>query len=497
MRSVQFLFPRFILSPYWLPFFPLLLGAAVLRFAFPLAPHYDALPLLDIRWFTPSLLTGLAYGVLLCLLFGLLLWTCRRIAEADSPPGLAFLLTTTFVLGLLLLNTYPINAIDVYRYVVSGRIYSVYGESPFSTPPSAFPDDPFLPFSGEWRRETSPYGPIWELAAAGITAVTRDNLYFGLLLFKLLGLLSHLGGAALIWQLLAERPPAQRAALTLLWAWNPALLLTFVVNAHNDGLMLFWLLCGAWQMQRGAAVRGFWLLVAAVLTKPVALLALPFFFLAQWRTLPVSAARWRFLLAAGGGGLLLTVLTFWPVGSPLELGRRLSQEASQIVGFTPAALLILLNRHYGGNWAVAVVANAAHVPFVLGAVWLLWRAWHGRSPTRAAADIFGGYVLQALAFRIWYAAWLFPWTLLEPLPANGRLPYRLRAALWFLLTSQLSVIIYGHVRVFVLDESYLRAHLIGVPFTFLLPLLLAKRPFAMMHIAAPRKTRSFPAGRRR
>ena len=71
------------------------------------------------------------------------------------------------------------------------------------------------------------------------------------------------------------------------------------------------------------------------------------------------------------------------------------------------------------------------------------------TPLRSTADIFFAYLLQALNFRIWYAAWPFPWLLLDAGTGPQTLParYRLRYGLWFLLTSQLSVILYGHVRV--------------------------------------------------
>jgi hypothetical protein len=109
--------------------------------------------------------------------------------------------------------------------------------------------------------------------------------------------------------------------------------------------------------------------------------------------------------------------------------------------------------------------------------WLLWRTWQGRSPLRSTADIFAVYILQALSFRIWYAAWPFPWLLLDDVEeekGNGRFSYRLRVGLWFLLTSQLSVLIYGHLRLYAFGGSQMAAHLVGVPFTFGLPFLLAK-----------------------
>jgi hypothetical protein len=111
----------------------------------------------------------------------------------------------------------------------------------------------------------------------------------------------------------------------------------------------------------------------------------------------------------------------------------------------------------------------ATVLFLLAALWLLWRTWRGRAVLHGAADVIGAYLLAAFSFRIWYAVWPFPWLLLSRLET-----WRRNAGLWFLLTAQLSVVIYGHVRVFLLQGDQFVAHLVGIPFTFFLPLLLAR-----------------------
>jgi hypothetical protein len=126
----------------------------------------------------------------------------------------------------------------------------------------------------------------------------------------------------------------------------------------------------------------------------------------------------------------------------------------------------------------------ARLLFALFVFWLLWLAWRGRSSMRGAADVFLGYVAGALSFRVWYAVWPFPWLLLDAGSEAGdsdgreasRAAYRLRVGLWFLLTAQLSVVVYGHLRVFALGGDQAVAHLIGVPFVFVLPWLLALLP---------------------
>ncbi|MFZ1401163.1 MAG: polyprenol phosphomannose-dependent alpha 1,6 mannosyltransferase MptB, partial [Candidatus Promineifilaceae bacterium] len=258
---------------------------------FPLRPYFNILPLQDVRSLAPSLLAGLGYGLLLLALFGLYWLAFRLVQAGKARPSLWFLGGTAVLLALPLLQTYPINANDLYRYVIRGRVSSVYEQSPYAAPPNAFPDDPFLPLAGEWAGETSPYGPLWELLAAGITRITQDNLLAGMLAFKAVGLLAHLACGWLIWWQLAQASPARRRGLTLLWLWNPALLLMFVVDAHNDVLMILWQLVaiGCWRRERPLLTLLFLLLGA--LTKPIGLLPLPFFAIAIWRQLETNSAR--------------------------------------------------------------------------------------------------------------------------------------------------------------------------------------------------------------
>jgi hypothetical protein len=201
--------------------------------------------------------------------------------------------------------------------------------------------------------------------------------------------------------------------------------------------------------------------------------------------------------------IFLLYLTFLPFGSPLALAARLLREAGSGGGFSLTVLLILLNQRLGWDLAFAVWQNVTRALAALGVLFVLWRTWHGRSPLRAAADVFALYIFQALNFRIWYAVWAIPWLILNagdpgskgedetpvtdyPTGSGGAATslmtdyrslitdYRLRSGLFFLLTTQLSVLIYGHLRVYALAGDHLAAHLIGIPFTFGLPFLLAR-----------------------
>jgi hypothetical protein len=469
---------------------------------FPFLPHYNVYPLADVFKLSPSFLLGAAYAVVIGGLFLLMGLSVRATslpskgAQLSDPHlvqprnrtqpvtnkavknqirPLLFLVISTLLFAIPLLFTFPINATDIYRYFLRGRISTIYAENPYVTPPAAFPDDEYTILAGEWIDATTPYGPVWEMTAAGVVWLSSQNLRLGLLLFKGIGLLAHLGIGLLIYATLAANGthPAGRVSRTMLWLWNPALLLTFVANGHNDALMLLWLVLGYAVWQRGHAPAGFLLLCLAPLTKLIALLPLPFFFLAMWRDMGQNAypgrERLRFLLITIPGGLILTFLAFLPFGSPFQLLNRLLNEATANGGFSPTTLLWLIGRATGLNIPIDRILQVSTLLFILVALWLLWRTWRGRPAVRAAADVFAAYLATAFTFRIWYPTWLFPWLLLDQ---EGD-PRRLDAGLWFLLCAQLSVVIYGHLHRLIPGFNSLATHLVGVPFVFLFPLLMA------------------------
>ncbi|MEW5987434.1 MAG: hypothetical protein AB1791_12435, partial [Chloroflexota bacterium] len=146
------------------------------------------------------------------------------------------------------------------------------------------------------------------------------------------------------------------------------------------------------------------------------------------------------------------------------------------------ALVVLLGRGLGLPLPLTFFLNTLTLLFVGFALWQLVGVWRGRRPARATANVFAAYLAQAFSFRIWYAAWPLPWLLLEESGGareqGGRgecVPRRLKVGLLFLLTSQVSVVIYGHLWRLVLGGDHLWSHLLGVPFTFGLPLFLAWR----------------------
>jgi hypothetical protein len=61
-------------------------------------------------------------------------------------------------------------------------------------------------------------------------------------IFKSLALLSHLINCVLIWALLGNLAPTRRLGGTILYAWNPLVLIELAGNGHNEGFLICFLL---------------------------------------------------------------------------------------------------------------------------------------------------------------------------------------------------------------------------------------------------------------
>lgn len=446
------------------------IGYAGIAFWFPLLPYFNHVPQYDIRSFTESMPMGLLYAAVLVVLFYFYGLIYRALRQSKKQIHLWMLILTIVCFSVPLIFTYPINSTDIYRYIIRGRVKSIYGENQFDVPPNSIPNDGYTPFAGEWADETTPYGPVWELVATAVTAITRNRLGAGLLIFKLIALSLHVGIGWIIWHIQAKQTPLRQRLDTWLWLGNPALLLTFAVHGHNDALMIFWGMLSFLCLQRKRPFLALTFAILAPLTKPIGLLALPFIGLASWQQTNSWRRKGVLLLFSVVMTAVLVTLTFLPFGSPIDLVQRLLRELSSGGGFSILVLIYLYLIEQGVVIGTHTLSTIAQPLFILMTLILIWLTINGRSPKLSITNTFSAYLIQALNFRIWYASWLLPWLIID----EKRSKFWLKTAVFFLLTTQLSVIIYGHLRVYELDGNQLHAHLIGVPFTFILPLFLAK-----------------------
>jgi hypothetical protein len=229
----------------------------------------------------------------------------RRARAADDRQSLSLarmlVLAGTASVPLLLLP--HLLSADVYSYISFGRIAVVHGGNPFIDAPADFPQDPFLGWVS-WKNVPSVYGPGWIYPSIVLTivvnSITPSPLVY-VLAYKLLALALHLVNGLLIWAILRRWKPEQQTWGTALYLLNPLALVEFAGNAHNDVLMITFILLGVWFHLRGA---WYWTIAAwtlATLTKWIALPLLPLYGLALlW-----GAPTWRSRIGLTLGSLAI------------------------------------------------------------------------------------------------------------------------------------------------------------------------------------------------
>src|SRR5437879_2513888 len=88
---------------------------------------------------------------------------------------------------------------DILDYASHGRVAAIHGANPYLVVPAAFPSDPFSS-QGAWPNVVTVYGPLWTDIDAVITGVLASGTMVQLAFaYKVVGLISHLAMAYLIW----------------------------------------------------------------------------------------------------------------------------------------------------------------------------------------------------------------------------------------------------------------------------------------------------------
>src|SRR4051812_9685791 len=144
------------------------------------------------------------------LLFALQYVAYRLLRHARLPGTLDLIVGGQILFGILNVWIYPVAALDLYDYLMYGRIVLVYGGNPFINPPQMFPD--LLVSYSPWPNERSVYGPVWQILSLIPTAFAGNDLLRGLLAFKVVGLLTFVACTLVIWRLLSRLAPEHAAA---------------------------------------------------------------------------------------------------------------------------------------------------------------------------------------------------------------------------------------------------------------------------------------------
>ncbi|MGQ9502359.1 MAG: hypothetical protein ACUVSF_04190 [Anaerolineae bacterium] len=421
---------------------------------------------------------GIAWSLGVLAVYLAFMLALMTVQSARSPALSRLVLFFGCLFGLTLIWLYPITATDLFQYVLRARIWVVHHANPMSTPPAVFPDDPLLPFAGEWRVIASPYGPFWELLAGSIARLGFVTPLSGALAYKSVAF----GGYLVCMMLLHRMARAWKkngAAGVLFFAWNPLVLIQGVGNGHNDMVMLAWMLLALLVWRRntytpqvlGRSLLSIAAMTSALLTKASAgllsfLLALDILRgmgnMSVWR-------RVALLAAMGGVVATLALLAFAPFWPPWHSVIGVLDEMRHRYTYTIAATLRLwLGGFMSARAAWDAPRTAGQLLFwgVLG--WVGLRLWQRRLDLVSAGFLaYFAYLISGASYRIWYPLWLVP---LAALSVSHMIRQH---TLLLCLTSELSIVFFYFVWRWMWPQaSWLQMHLLVVPWQFGLPLFL-------------------------
>jgi alpha-1,6-mannosyltransferase len=388
--------------------------------------------------------SGGYYGATL-LLFLLYLWLlilCRGGLLRDGRARtLALVFPVLFNVGLLLGQ--PYQSIDALTYVAHGYMGNLPGVNPYVKTAAEVARTDFgrqlAPFGWLPVHGLSPYGPLWTQLEIAAFKVAGDVLST-LLLIKTMVVAASLGSAALIWKILGRVRPEDQLLGTLVYLWNPVIVVEFAAEGHNDALMILCLLASLALCVSGRPALSMVTSVLGVLVKYVPVILLPAQLVYLWHTRR-NRSRLALYLSLGLliGGVLAVLLyePFW-VGLHTFEGVRL--QGQPLYSPSPSGLLYrCLSLVYPQGEAARLTLRVLAGAFVVFVVIASRRARDAAGLLGACASIALVYVLVVSAhYWPWYAS--LPLALMALRPGGVFLPAALALTLCARLVAPLSTL---------------------------------------------------------
>ena len=418
---------------------------------FPLLPAIDqSKTVLDIeiilksgkRWIALLYLLGLG---LLFFSYWRMLRTVHELSKTDPEAAKSmreWILGFGLLCGIILIGLYPITALDVVLYVVRARLWTLYGGSPMVALPMNFPQDPFISLAGEYAKQPSPYGPLWELVAQIPMKLGMTGIAGGVIAMKVISLLSYFGTGILIgWHAMQDSAKYSVSSITALtfFALNPLVLMQTIGNGHNDMLMLFLMTLGLVLWQRDKWTWATLALTLATLIKVTGLILLPLFGMAVL----VASPTWKERLTRGLGMFLIfsvTTLIAYRLTGPLpDVFDGVRYAALGRLGYTPAyAIRVILREIFPGNVPIINLPEATlRNIFIFYYIYLLIKLAQKKMTLLEAGFLaYFSQLILGSTFRIWYPLWLVPFAALN---LNSRTYWR---TFLFSITAELSILSY-------------------------------------------------------
>ncbi len=334
-------------------------------------------------------------------------WLLLRRYHLTNGISVQAMIVVVMIWAAPLLIGPPLGSRDVYAYAAQGRLadqgFDVYSDGPSELGE----DDPVLaPVDPLYRESPVLYGPVFVSMSSGIAAVVGERVVAAVLAFRLMAVLGLTAAAFAVFDLAKGfgRDPVDALILAVA---NPLVLFHLVSGAHNEAIMLGFLVSGVAVARRR---RFFYLGVAlcafAAAIKLPAILAVAFIGW-PWALEATGLHRKLGRLIGVGGEALFVIaaagqLTGWGWGW-----------VDAITNSKPVDAYLSVTRVLGGGFSVMTgmdvdqVLSAARLTGLLlaiGVSGLLLVRRHSSWPTALAWSLLLWAILHPTT-QPWYLTW--------------------------------------------------------------------------------------------
>jgi len=368
----------------------------------PLGITLDFVKMLGPDWRRNTVIQVVAFAAMF-VAFGLALRILQNAKPSRMMLALLFLPPVVWTITAAFL--YPPYAVDLFHNVADGRLVWIYHLNPMLVPPSVRP----FPIGMSFADEPSAYGPFWYLLDFPPSILQPHNFLGEIIVLKLWNGLFYLASGVLIYLILRRQRPDLALVGSAIYLWNPFVLIRDLGDAHNDVIMLFFVLVMIYCMMREEWLAVLPAFALSVLAKFASLVLGPLILvyvltLPRGRRLPALQR----LLAGGILALALSVMIFFPFWAGPSTLAALRLEANRSITSTPLLVELFITDKLFGSNGPAVARLAMRGLFLVPYVLLLTRVRPPMQRFQAIAyHSLWLYLLIATAwFRPWYLLWV-------------------------------------------------------------------------------------------
>jgi alpha-1,6-mannosyltransferase len=355
-------------------------------------------------------------------LFTLYFWLLRICYHSQSNQrvsNLALIFPVIFNIGLIFVR--PYLSTDIFSYIAHGYLGSTPGNNPYLNAAKEVVNMPLGQqlLSWGWRpvHGITPYGPLWTQLEVAVVRLTQ-HIPTDVILLKSLVVAASLLSAVLIWHILGKVNPKVQLLGTAIYLWNPATIIEFAVEGHNDALMIVFTLFALLLAINLRPATSVFMLVLSVLAKYLPLIFVPTYLAYYWRTYRTTKDRFQGFvrmsigLAIGLGVSMLLYQQFWVGANTFQGVVESSQGAYLSTSFLIIRFLKLL--HFGpqADKLTFFILKGIFCFYVLFAT---VRTIDKKSLLRSCANIALVYLLVASPFY-------WPWYTILPLALMASSP---------------------------------------------------------------------------